>query len=225
MSRSVPSRANLTAGVIWTLGVHGLALGFLLVARGTPITALQTYAVKLTAAPAPTTRRRIAPEAVPRPVERVVPPPQERATKVVPPPPPPTTTTRPTEQAPPTTNPATPLPGETPSTGSDVANVDLKGLLFPYPEYLENIVTQILKFWDRPRSNIPLRTDISFNIRRDGTVHDIQVARSSRSYAFDLSARGAVEAAANAGAFGPLPPGYVADALPITFYFKPRTSP
>jgi len=152
-------------------------------------------------------------------------PPPKPAVKPVTPTPPAKATPKPVERAPATANPATPLPGETPSTGSDVATVDLKGLAFPFPEYLQNIVTQILRRWDRPVSNAALRTDVSFTILRDGTVRDIQVTQSSRNYGFDLEARGAVEAAAVAGAFGPLPAGFEADALPITFYFKPRTTP
>jgi hypothetical protein len=43
----------------------------------------------------------------------------------------------------------------------------------------------------------------------------------SGSFAFDLDAQGAVEAAGNARAFGPLPDGWEADVLPVSFYFKP----
>ncbi len=39
---------------------------------------------------------------------------------------------------------------------------------------------------------------------------------------FDLSAQGAIESAANARAFGPLPDGWEADVLPILFFFEPR---
>lgn len=217
-------RSSLMAGFLWTMGIHTAAVVVLLWSASATSPLPQTYAVKLTAAPAPTTQRRLAAEAVPRPVERVAPPPKP-AVKPVTPTPPAKATPKPVERAPATANPATPLPGETPSTGSDVATVDLKGLAFPFPEYLQNIVTQILRRWDRPVSNAALRTDISFTILRDGTVRDIQVTRSSRNYTFDLEARGAVEAAARAGAFGPLPDGFEADALPITFYFKPRTTP
>ena len=60
-------------------------------------------------------------------------------------------------------------------------------------------------------------------IRRDGTVHDIRFVTRSGSFAFDLSAQGAIEAAGNASAFGPLPDGWEADVLPVSFYFKPAT--
>jgi len=54
-------------------------------------------------------------------------------------------------------------------------------------------------------------------------VREIKTFRSSGNFAFDLDAQGAIEAAANAKAFGPLPDGYPSDVLPITFYFAPRS--
>ena len=44
----------------------------------------------------------------------------------------------------------------------------------------------------------------------------------SRSYSFDLGAQGAIEAAGNAKAFGPLPEGFPSDALQIALWFLPR---
>jgi protein TonB len=119
----------------------------------------------------------------------------------------------------------TPLPGETPGAGSDIANVRLEGKAFPYPEYLQNLVAQIYRRWNRPVGNASLNAEVAFVILRDGTVKDIRVITSSRSYSFDLEAQGAVEAAAAARAFGPLPAGYPADYLPIGFRFTPRTAP
>jgi hypothetical protein len=55
-------------------------------------------------------------------------------------------------------------------------------------------------------------------------VREIKVATRSRSMSFDLSAQGAVEAAANAGAFGPLPEGFPSDVLAISLWFKPQGS-
>ena len=46
-------------------------------------------------------------------------------------------------------------------------------------------------------------------------------ADKSFSAGFDLEAQGAIEAAANANAFGPLPEGYPADVLPVSFFFDP----
>lgn len=50
----------------------------------------------------------------------------------------------------------------------------------------------------------------------------LQFIRRSGSFAFDLEAQGAVEAAGRAGAFGPLPTGYGPDVLPVSFFFSPR---
>jgi hypothetical protein len=61
----------------------------------------------------------------------------------------------------------------------------------------------------------------SFMILRDGSVRDIRFVTRSGSFAFDLNAQGAIEAAGNTRAFGPLPEGWDADVLPVSFYFKP----
>jgi protein TonB len=105
--------------------------------------------------------------------------------------------------------------------GTDVANIRTPGLEFPYPEYLNNIVRQIqLRF--KPRNAGNLVADVVFFIRRDGSVHELQVQRRSGSLAFDLEAQGAVESAAAARAFGPLPAGWGDDVLRVIFTFEPR---
>ena len=91
----------------------------------------------------------------------------------------------------------------------------------PRARYLRNIVTQIFRRWDRPKGTA-LTAEVAFVILRDGTVREIRVLTSSRSYSFDLEAQGAVEAAGSAKAFGPLPQGYGADYLQVSFMFKPR---
>jgi TonB family protein len=62
---------------------------------------------------------------------------------------------------------------------------------------------------------------VQFTILRDGTVKEIRILSRSRSYSFDLGAQGAVEAAGNAKAFGPLPEGFPSDALQIALWFLP----
>jgi outer membrane biosynthesis protein TonB len=105
--------------------------------------------------------------------------------------------------------------------GSDVANVSTPGIEFPYPGYLENVVRQIaLRF--NPRSAQSLSAEVVFIIRRDGSVVDIRLRRSSGVYWFDLEALGAVESAARQRAFGPLPDGFSDDALTVIFSFDPR---
>ena len=177
-----------------------------------------TYAVELVAAPPAATSSR-APAVAPT----APPPPAAPKASSKPAPAKPKATVA--KAAPRSGGAVTPLPGETPNTGSDIANVDLKGKAFPYPEYLRNLVSQIYRRWNRPTQNNPLTTEVSFVILRDGTVKDIQVATSSRSYSFDLEARGAVESAAAQKAFGPLPAGYPADYLQINFMFTPRRTP
>ena len=88
-----------------------------------------------------------------------------------------------------------PNPGETPSTGNAVANVETPGQEFPYPQYLERIVNEIYRRWQRPAGSPALRAQVQFTILRDGTVKEIRVIARSRSYSFDLGAQGAVEAA------------------------------
>jgi outer membrane biosynthesis protein TonB len=118
------------------------------------------------------------------------------------------------------TAPVAPAPGETPSNGTDPVTVKTPGLTFAYPEYLRNIVAQIYRRWDRPRGGT-LRAEVFFLILRDGSVRDIRFLTPSGDFTFDLDAQGAIEAAARAGAFGPLPDGYGQDVLPVSFYFEP----
>lgn len=217
----------VASSLVGSVAVHGAAIAALLFSvsaedrRASP----PTYAVNLVAAPAPTGARRAAPEVVaPAPAPVVSKPlPKAKPTAAAKPPlakAPARSTT-----APRATSPVTPLPGETPGTGSDIANVDLKGKEFPYPEYLRNLVAQIYRRWNRPSSAAALEAEVAFVIRRDGTVSDIRLIRTSRSFSFDQEAEGAIEAAALAKAFGALPAGYNADYLQISFLFTPRQLP
>jgi outer membrane biosynthesis protein TonB len=205
--------------------IHAAAIVALIASvRGAPQHFPPTYAVELVAAPAPSGTPRAAPEAAP-PAPKAAP---KTAPKTAPKPAPskaPPRVTGKTAQATRATGRVTPLPGETPSTGSDIANVNLQGKQFPYPEYLRNLVTQIYRRWNRPAGNAALEAEVGFVILRDGTVRDIKLVSGSRSYSFDLEAQGAIEAAAQVKAFGPLPAGYPADYLQISFLFTPRRAP
>ncbi len=186
------------------------------------------YSVDLVAAPAPeVVHGTFAKEAAPTVKKETAPiarprrkPPPKPAPK---PPPKPPANAKPVETPAVTRTPATPAPGETPSTGQDKATVSQPGVQFPYPEYLRNIENRIAQWWQPPPGSRGLEADITFVIHRDGTVTDISFQKHSTSYAFDLAAESAIESAANAKAFGPLPSGFTDDILPIEFSFSPKT--
>jgi periplasmic protein TonB len=123
-------------------------------------------------------------------------------------------------EAAPRTTPQPRIPGEAPSTGSDPATVSTEGVEFPYPEYLQNIVAQVLRRWQRPSESTPLEAEVSFMVHRDGTITDMQFVKRSGSFAFDLEAQGAVEEAGQYKSFGDLPDGWVPDVLFVRFYFS-----
>jgi len=104
--------------------------------------------------------------------------------------------------------------------GTDVATVQTEGIDFPFPGYLNNIVRQIALRFNPSDANSGRRAEVRFVIRRDGSVIGIGFVTRSGSYAFDLEAQGAVEAASRE--FGPLPEGFNDDALPVVFSFDPR---
>lgn len=166
-------------------------------------------------APQPTPiRPKTAPREMPVPAPKV--PPRAKTPDATP--------TVPTQAKP---NAKAPAPtaggGETGGRGTDVVTVSTGGAEFPYPGYLENIVRQIaLRF--KPSQRGALRAEVFFLIQRDGTVPTSSIRLTTRSgvYSFDAEAQGAVESAATARAFGPLPSGYPNDALPVTFRFDPR---
>ncbi len=112
--------------------------------------------------------------------------------------------------------------GLTGGTGTDVATVRTEGIEFPFPGYLNNIVRQIALNFTPRNPNTPLKAEVMFLLRRDGTVNGFRFLTRSGSYAFDLECQGAVEAAAASRAFGPLPAGYPDDVLPVIFSFDPR---
>lgn len=237
--KSHPGPQGTFAGLVGTIVVHAGAVLFLVAAVKPARPSPPTYAVDLVAAPAPTTKRRLAREALPTPPPEEKPaptppkpaPPKDKPAPITPKPPKPVKSApapapkapveSEREPAPQTASPAAPAPDETPSTGTDVATIKTPGLAFPYPEYLRNIVTQVYQRWDRASAKQSSFAEISFLILRDGSVRDIRFVTRSGSFAFDIDAQGAVEAAGNSQAFGPLPDGWEADVLPVSFYFKP----
>ena len=182
-----------------------------------------SYRVHLVAAPAPTEDERKAPEAVERPAEeKPAPAPKAKSPKstVAAAAPPPVADNTKREAAPRTTPKTQPLPGERPSTGSDPLTVSTEGIEFPFPEYTNNIISQIAMRWQRPLQSTPLEAEIGFLIHRDGSTSDMQFIKRSGNFAFDLEAQGAVEEAGRRRAFGPLPDGWGSDVLFVRFYFS-----
>jgi outer membrane biosynthesis protein TonB len=131
--------------------------------------------------------------------------------------------TPPAPPAPPKPEPAAPAAGAAGSHGTDVVTVQSEGAEFPYPQYLENVVRVIAQRF-KPQGNTAVRAEVSFIIRRDGSIvpTSIQFVTRSGNFAFDLEAEGAVEQAAAVKAFGPLPAGFADDVLPVVFSFDPR---
>lgn len=106
------------------------------------------------------------------------------------------------------------------AVGGEGIDVRMEGEEFPYPEYLNNIITQLQRYfrWNGPGN---LEAKVAFEIMRDGSVRRIRVAQKSGNINFDLEAVSAVEQAGKRGAFGALPKGWVADRLPVQFSFLP----
>jgi periplasmic protein TonB len=226
MRRSTRPPSSSGLGLAGTLAVHGVVAFFLFAAASARPALPPTYQVRLIAAPAPDEETRRAPEAVQRPAEErpapipnAKPLPRSTVSRAAPPP-----TLDPTrrEAAPRTTSTTQPLPGERPSTGNDVATVSTEGVAFPYPEYLQNIVSQVLRRWQRPPRATPLEAEVSFFVNRDGSITPPQFVRRSGDFEFDLQAQGAIEESGHFKAFGPLPDGWASDVLFVRFYFSGR---
>jgi periplasmic protein TonB len=224
---SRPSRAvtNVPLGLIGTIVVHGVALTIFLASASGARSAPPTYRVRLVAAPDLTPDQRPAPPAVEREAAPKEPPPptakpvpKNTASTAAPPP---VADTKKREAAPRSTA-ANRMPGEAPSTGSDAATVSTEGVEFPFPEFLQNIVSQVLRRWQRPLDNTPLEAEVGFMVHRDGSVTDLQFVKRSGNFAFDLEAQGAIEEAGRFKAFGALPDGWVPDVLFVRFYFSGR---
>lgn len=215
---------NPALALVGTAVVHAVAATFVFAAGAEPRRVPPTYKVRLVAAPAPDMETRRAPEAVERPAEEQAAPVERRQPRstVSRATPPPTADDTPREAAPRTTPVTEPLPGERPSTGSDVATVSTEGVDFPYPEYLQNMMSQILRRWQRPQVTTPLEAEVAFLVHRDGSISDLRFVKRSGSFTYDLEAQGSVEEAGRFKAFGPLPDGWGADVLFVRFYFSGR---
>ena len=237
MSTLAPRRdLSLRTPLVWSAVLHVLLVAGILVGRSrSALVTPPTYRVTLVAAPAAPRQVGVVRETPPAPTPAPTPPASAPLARATPEPErmkaPPTKT--PPARAPRTATPnagaatATAKPAPAPAAGggpaggrgADVANVRTEGIEFPYPVYLQNVVRQIaLQF--TPPPNSALRAEVSFLIRRDGSVSGLRLVTRSGSFSFDQDAMGAVEAASRS--FGPLPQGFTDDVLPVIFSFDPR---
>ncbi len=226
------TRLGGPAGI--SLALHATLVALVVIGfRKSPPEAMPPiYKVNIIAAPAgPRAIGVVQPEAavVPPAKSPAVVPPTPPKAKESPIPTPKVAPPKPVAKATPVEKPAqtasaTPAPkaggGPIGGKGSDVATVQIEGIDFPFPGYLNNIVRQIALRFNPGDSNSGLRAEVRFVIRRDGSVIGIGFVTRSGNYAFDLEAQGAVEAAARE--FGRLPEGFHDDALPVVFSFDPR---
>ncbi len=239
---------RLTAGLFASVLLHGAVIAaFLTLRPAAPLPSPPMYRVQLIAAPAgeraigvvrdqPSVASPAAPlPAVPSPAAPSPPVPSPPVAKIAP-------KTKPAamkkNKAAPAPKTVTPMPkatsgdkakanaptaggGPTGGKGADVANIDTPGIEFPYPGYINNITRQILLQFRAHPTRFVLTAEVRFMIRRDGSVDGINMVTSSGKFTFDQQALGAVESVANAHLFGPLPPGFREDILPVTFRFTP----
>lgn len=97
-------------------------------------------------------------------------------------------------------------------------SVDIRG--FPYDWYLNQMDSRVLVNWDTFRANFftnrSVRTQVYFQIDRNGNISDIKIEQSSMNDEVDNSALAAVR---NSAPFPPLPPGYNEKTLEVHFGF------
>jgi TonB family protein len=240
---SAAAAPRLSGGMVASVVLHGAVIAALFIFRpGAPRPSAPVFKVQLIAAPAGPRAAGVVQEAPVTPPEPAAAAPIPASTKAVaapkkvasnskakaapppklatPTPTPPTKVTNPSDARKKTAPPPTAGGGATGGNGADVANVSTNGIEFPYQPYINNIASQIIR---RFQSNARLTASVRFVIRRDGSVDPdgIRLAESSGNYMFDQAAIGAVEAAAKAKAFQPLPPSFGEDILPVTFRFTP----
>lgn len=225
---------GLGLGLFASVVFHAGLVAAFLALRSAPVAAPPTYNIQLLAAPPGTPALGVVqPTAAPAaaPPRTVIPPrtapaprtPIPATTKHAPPAPRQATEMPPARTQPTPVAKAPPAGSATGGRGADAVTIDVEnGLDFPYPAYLKNIENQIaVRF--HPPSKGALKAVVQFLIRRDGSVPEesISLVTSSGVFPFDQEATGAVEAAAHDHAFGPLPPGFREDVLPVNFHFDP----
>jgi len=223
---------RLSAGFVVSVLLHGgLIAAFILTRPGPAPPSPPIFRVNLVAAPiAPPTVGIAQPTAAAPPAKPVAPPVPKKASESKPIPtkkksaPVPATTPSPRVEAPRKADPAPAASSSTGGRGTDAANLVTPGIEFPYPYYITNIANVLIRHFNAIHTGRgAFSAMVRFTIRRDGSVdpESIRMVTPSKMYTFDQDALAAVEAAANAKSFGPLPSGFREDILPVQFRFEP----
>ncbi len=221
----------MSVGVVLSVLLHGGLVAAVILGRpGPPPPSPPMFRVNLVAAPiAPPAAGLVQPTAAPAPVKPVAPPIPKKSPekKLVPPVKKAPTATAPSSAATPAptkSEPAPPAGSSSGGRGTDAGNLMTPGIEFPYPYYINNIANVLIRQFNAIHSGRgAFRGMVRFTIRRDGSVslESIGYVTRSGNFTFDQDMLAAVEAAANAKAFGPLPPGFQEDILPVQFRFEP----
>ncbi|MEP6831964.1 MAG: TonB C-terminal domain-containing protein [Gemmatimonas sp.] len=198
------------------VGAAGLKRQMGVVADQQPDVATPTPAVAPKAAERPPDmEKKVVPKtkakAEPKPVKAT-----PNQTKTKPPPAAAAATRTATKAAPPVAG-----SGQTKGRGTDVTNMVVEGIQFPFPYYIENIQRQLaIAFGDWTKGG-DLVAEFRFVILRDGSVPEIKLLTSSGNRQFDLQGRGAIESVGNKRLFNPLPDGFSDESLPVYYTFRP----
>lgn len=223
-----PGRGALMGSILFHFGLVGAVFAVSIIKPDEP--EFVTYRVSIVSPP-PQVQGEPAP--TPPPEEKIVARPEPE-----PEPPPPVEKPKPkppeekrverTPVADTTPKPKDPEPvkGNAPdstSAGGVGVNVDIPGQDFPFPEYLENIILQINRYFRWTGSSSPTAM-VAFFINRDGSVGGLSIVERSADYRFNVEAMSAIEQAGKRGAFGPLPDGWVSDRLFVRYRFLPPGS-
>jgi protein TonB len=220
--------------LLLTAALHGLLIAaFVLSSREIRRSPLPAYSVELIAAPRAITdaaAAEVAPAATPAPTPAPSARPPVRPSAAAPAPSKAPAAARAEPAAPGATKAApgapavsSPNTNAAPGTGTAPATIRTVGVEFPFEGYLRNLVAQVYRRWHPPSGNTDLESEMLFFVHRDGSITGLQFVKRSGSFAFDLEAQGAVEAASRAGSIGPLPSGFAPDVLPVSFFFSPRS--
>jgi protein TonB len=234
-----PEQLRLT--VVGSCLAHAAVLGaLLLVPHGSPPPPREVMKISLGGVPGPQTGgltqlggraiQKVAPPEPPKPVETRAAPERPKMTLPEPKPAP----QPPVKQAPAQAAAATPSSGEQVAPGSTPVDTGVRGTGFGLssaggaggelqldvsdfccPEYLDLMIIAIRQNWRQDQGR-PGTSVVRFTIRRDGTIDNVSIDRTSGSYPLDLAAQRAVQLTR----LQPLPGAFPNSTLTVRMTFK-----